>query len=341
MNAILHWRDEAFVEQNRAIFEREFESFLPPRILDAHAHVFPAGTFPEDAPYVSGGVPAPQFTFDDLCRDYATILPGRDVSVVTFGSPRPTIDWQGNNNYVAAHARAHACYPFRLVSPEVDTPDDLAMVMKSGQFLGFKPYYTFVEKEDPQQVELIEMLPPWMMEIADRLGLLITLHLPRAERFADPLNQEQLESLARQYPNAIFLVAHAGRAYYYKNIVGSLDRFARLPNVYLEFSMVQNWEVIAYCFRRFPLDRIIFGSDAPIAFAPGASVEINDQYTYITPNPWSIAVHDSKPRIRYTSFLYEELRAIKKAVRHAALGDTAVENLFCNTARKLLCEVSA
>jgi len=77
-------------------------------------------------------------------------------------------------------------------------------------------------------------------------------------------------------------------------------------------------------------------TDIPIALAPGKSVEINNQYRYITPTPWSLSIADTGGRIRYTSFLYEELRAIRRAVERLSLGRKFVECLFHDNGMRLL-----
>ena len=37
-----------------------------------------------------------------------------------------------------------------------------------------------------------EMLPDWIMEIANELELIVMLHIPRKQRLADSLNQKQV-----------------------------------------------------------------------------------------------------------------------------------------------------
>ena len=61
---------------------------------------------------------------------------------------------------------------------------------------------------------------------------------------------------------------------------------------------------------------------------PGKSVEINDQYTYVTPVPWELSISDDHKKLVFTSFVYEELRAIRKAVERLGLDRSFVEGLF-------------
>ena len=85
-----------------------------------------------------------------------------------------------------------------------------------------------------------------------------------------------------------------------------------------------------------PAERILYGTDVPIALAPGKSVEINHQYTYVTPVPWDLSICDAAHRIVFTSFLYEGLRAIRRAVERAGLGPDFVRRLFHDNGAALL-----
>ena len=57
------------------------------------------------------------------------------------------------------------------------------------------------------------------------------------------------------------VLAHVGRAYYLRNIVGSLEDVAGLPNVFYDLAMLNNWDVLEYLFARVPSERILFGTD--------------------------------------------------------------------------------
>ncbi len=100
--------------------------------------------------------------------------------------------------------------------------------------------------------------------------------------------------------------------------------------------MLNNWEVLAYLFRQVAPEKILFATDTPIALAPGKSVEINNQYTYIAPAPWRLAIVDTEHRLRYTSFLYEKLRAIQKAVSATGLSNRFVRQIFWENGMRLL-----
>ncbi|MCL4694066.1 MAG: amidohydrolase family protein [Candidatus Hydrogenedentes bacterium] len=333
------WRETTKHERNQRIFEVEFAEFLPDRILDFHVHVYNEGVVPQSNPFSCGGHPTTRYDYNDLEQDLAECYPGRDTYAVCFGLPIVGYDRVRNNEYLARESDRQRFFPLRLLDPHEDNAEILQSDLESGTFCGLKPYPDYVRKANVNEVEIPEMLPGWAMEIADAMGLIIMLHIPRKARLADPLNQRQIVELAENYPRVKIVLAHIGRAYYLKNALGNLDALKDVPNLYFDLAMVNHWEVMEHLFQRVPVDRILYGSDAPIALAPGKSVEINDQYTYVTPTPWALSISDDHGKLTFTSFLYEELRAIKHAVERLGLGKDFVEALFFGSGMKVLGKV--
>ena len=52
--------------------------------------------------------------------------------------------------------------------------------------------------------------------------------------------------------------------------------------------------------------------------------------------PWHLSISDDHGKLVFTSFLYEELRAVKKAVARLGLGGDFLEKLFWSNAMELL-----
>ena len=329
------WQETTRHERNLKIWNEEFEQFVPRRVLDFHVHVVNAATIPDGETFGAAGHALDKYDFDDLREDMADTYPGRETYAVCFGSPHSRYDRVANNRYVAEGCDGERLFAFRMIDPYED-PDAVRRDVAESGFIGFKPYLDYVRKEDPNQVEIKEMLPAAIMDIAEQLGLIVMLHIPRPRRLADPVNQRQIVELCQSFPSTKIVLAHIGRAYYLKNVQGHLDCLKDLPNLYVDLAMLNNAEVLEHTFAVFPADRILYGTDAPIALAPGKSVEINDQYTYVTPVPWHLSISDDHGKLVFTSFLYEELRAIKKALCRLGLGREFVEGLFFDNGMKLL-----
>lgn len=330
------WRETTKHSHNRKIFQEELDSFLPDRILDFHVHVFNENVVPPGETFCNAGHPIVKYDLDDLAQDLEEIYPGRESHAVCFGFPDVHYDFTRNNAYLAQECDGQRFFALRLFDPLIDTPEALEHDLSTGKFLGIKPYPDYVRKPDLNDVEVDEMLPPWAMEIVNERGMIVMLHIPRRDRLADPLNQRQVADLCKRYSNTKIILAHIGRAYFLKNILGNLETFKTLPNLFYDLTMVNHWEVMEHLFQTVRPESILYGTDIPIAIAPGKSVEINHQYTYITPVPWKLSISDDHDKIVFTSFLYEELRAIKKAVERLRLSDRFIQGIFYENGMRMI-----
>lgn len=329
------WRETTKHERNRMIWEQELAGFIPDRVFDAHVHIWDRASVPDDKGFDCGGHNVVEYPFEAFDQDLAEVFPGRQTGGLCFGIPFPQYNTAANNQYIGQAADRERFFGLRLIDPR-ENPDEVRHAVEEHGFLGFKPYPDFARPDDVANAEIHEMLPESIMAIADEMGLVVMLHIPRKLRLADPLNQTQLVELCTAWPRAKIILAHVGRSYYLAGIEGQLERIKDLDNLYYDVAMVMNADVLTYAFTNLPAERVLFGSDIPIALAAGHSVEINNQYTYVTPKPWPLSISDDHGKLVFTSFLYEELRAIKRAVLRAKLSDAFIEGLFSGHARRLL-----
>jgi hypothetical protein len=337
----MNWKETASKDSNRKIYDEEIRHFIPDAIFDFHTHVFNAEAIPGHLPGVElPGFHIKSYTIPELKKDCEEIYPGKRCRAVGFGFPDNEYNSNINNRYVAEKADRKTIFPFRLIRPDED-PAAVEEELRSMRFFGIKPYWNYVTGKKADDVEINDMLPPGIMEVVDRLGVIVMLHIPRSLRLADPVNQMQIVQLARTYRNTRIILAHIGRAYYLKNVVGHLDNIIPLQNVYCDTSMLNNWEVLEYLFAHFDSKRILYGTDIPFALCGGKSVEINDQYTYITSKPWHLSISDDHGKLVFTSFIYEQIRAVRKACDRLGLSRTFVQDFFFQNGYDLIHSVSA
>jgi len=328
-----------FTEADRWIYERELKGFLPGRIFDAHVHLFdrscllPDVQFPAKHCYQKvGGV----FSLEQYQAWTAAILPGQEIHLNSFGHPSYESDLDASADFAGSSSDNRRTFGMAMVSPR-DTAEAVIRRVERNRLIGYKPYLTFVDGKNVNEITIHDMLPAPLMEVADQRGLAITLHIPRAGRLADPVNQIQMVELCRKYPGAKIIFAHIGRAYYLSSVAGFLDGIAACPNAYVDTAMINHEGVLEYAFRKFPLERILFGSDAPIAFLRGKSVEINNQYAYLMGEEYEIgtSIFDARHAVAFTTFFYEQLRGIKRAAERAGLSEGDIGNVFFNNANRL------
>ncbi|MGI5925286.1 MAG: amidohydrolase family protein [Lentisphaeria bacterium] len=321
------------------VYREELRNRLPARIFDAHVHIRSDGDFPLDFQFPEDSYHRRfdnGFTLARWQEIMAELLPQQECFLNCFGTPH-----QAANRDVVPAVDNHHVFGMALLSP-ADSVDALQTRIEKNRLAGVKPYLNFAAthcNKAPNDVEIADMLTPAQLEYLNAAGLIVTLHIPRAHRFADPLNQRQMVELCRNYPRVTFLFAHIGRAYYRQNILdANLEELADYPNAWFDTAMINHQVVLANAFERFPTSRIVFGSDAPIAFLRGKSVEINNQYAYLMGEPYRIGttLYDPQCTVTFSTFFYEQLRALLDV-----LSPEECENVFFNNAYKLFRNTTA
>jgi hypothetical protein len=280
------------------------------------------------------------FTIEQCMALVEILLPDQEFSMNCFGCPDADADLNAACRYTGSIVDNKRVFGMALVSPEDGIETVKHRIIDNG-LVGYKPYRNFVQRLPAEEVTIFDMLSPEQLEFADEKGLAITLHIPKSARLADPVNQQQMVELCRRYPNAKIIFAHIGRAYYMENVIGNLGCIAKCPNAFIDTAMVNHPGVLEYAFNNFPRERIVFGSDAPIAFLRGKSVEINHQYAYLMGENYAIgnSIYDAHGAVQFTTFFYEQLRGIKAAATKAGLTKLELENFFYNNIYNLLSEI--
>jgi len=334
-----------FKQSDQAFYMAELKDFLPGKIFDAHVHLFDNSCMPQgyefppkDCCRKFGG----RFTLEDCLEYIRAMLPEQDFYLNSFGFPSVEFNLDAGAQYTGRVSDNKQYFGMALISPH-DNIDSVQNRISANRLIGYKPYLNFVDWKKKDEITIFDMLPDEQMEYANANGLAVTLHIPRSARLADPVNQQQMVELCRRYPHTKIILAHIGRAYYLQNVTGYLDGIAGCPNAYIDTAMVNHEGVLEYAFNKFPRERILFGSDAPIALLHGKSVEINNQYAYLMGEDYQIgnAIYDAGHTVEFTSFYYEQLRAVKLAADRARLSGAEVENIFFGNAFRLFSQIAA
>ncbi|MBR4673129.1 MAG: amidohydrolase family protein [Victivallales bacterium] len=316
-------------DNDRRIYEEELSPRLPQKLFDAHVHIWSKADYPADFRFPDkncanrfGG----EFTLS-MWRDImAELLPQQECHLNCFGMP---------NNAADRSKTPDGALPGDSINVLISPADAAELVeerIDRAGAVGVKPYWNYAAAfygKTSNEVEINDMLTPQQLAMLDRKGLAVTLHIPRSGRFADKVNQRQMLELCEKYPNVRFVFAHIGRAYFMKNIYQSnIDDFVKYPNAYFDTAMLNHEGVLKYTFDHFPAERIVFGSDAPIAFLRGKSVEINDQYAYLMGEDYAVgtSIVDTKNAVNFTTFFYEQLRAILNTTPKGHVSDVLFNN---------------
>ena len=323
---------------DQRIYREELAPFLPPRIFDAHVHIFRKGYFPPEFAFKPHSVYhkfGGEFPIELWRELMAEVLPGREVWCNCFSAPHTEVD---RDRLPEADGRTE--FAMALVSP-ADSAEAMARRIEAAGAVGVKPYLNFAADfygKPANEVEIRDMLTPEQLAYLNEKRLAVTLHIPRPGRFADPFNQRQMAGLCEKYPRVKFIFAHIGRAYFMPNSRESnIGELAQFPNAFFDTAMVNSTDILRYTFDHFPAGRVLFGTDSPIALLRGKSIEINNQYAYLMGEDYAIgtAIYDAGHAVEFTSFFYEQLRAVIAAAPSGCL-----EKILFVNAKKLFEEIA-
>jgi uncharacterized protein len=322
------------------IYQKELAEWLPERMFDVHAHAWlPEHNLrPISEERVGLVFEAESVSWAELREAYDLLFPGKAVEWLAFGMPLSVVNREANNDYVATQIDNRTTFGLYVVKPEETDATALLEKLKAGGFVGFKPYLSFVTWKPLEAIRILDFLTEAQLEVAHRYHLPIMLHVPRDRRLADPDNLADLETIAATYPQARIILAHGGRAYSADLINEALNVVERLDNMYFEFSNVQSAEVVEAILRRMPLERLMYGSDIPVATVRGYMFMLNGQRVALTRKPFAWSISGKPGQLRCTFMGYEQIRAMKSACERVGIGREGVEALFYNNARRLVDE---
>ena len=313
--------------------------FLPDKLFDAHAHLY-------DASFVSGQANGGgAFSLRSRCEvpqyreDMTPLLGDRPVRLNIVTTP----DAAMANADSAARKESEAFLVDQLtrfpgnvgevmVGPD-DTPEQLEAMLTHPGIRGFKCYHLLAPGRPTWNAPIYDYLPESAWEVADRHGLVITLHMVRDQALADPVNHNYIAQMAKKYPSAVLILAHAARSFAAWTAVEAADTVRFLDNVWFDFSGICESPASFQILRKCGIDRCMWGSDYPISRLCGKAVSIADSFYWIGSKDLQ---HFAGPT-EFHSWLAgtENLMALRQACLMLDLGTADIEKLFYRNAISL------
>ena len=327
-------------------YQNIIKDFIPDTIIDAHAHVFLKEFRISDVLPRATAWPnkiSEDCSIEDLEKTNQLIFPGKKVVPVLFGQPHASFDMHKCNEYVKKTGSQHG-YPTLFLSHPSMSSEELEKGVLSGGFKGTKVYLNFSPEYIPDsEIRIFDFLPHHHLEVLDRHGWVVMLHIPRPGRLKDPVNIAQLLEIEEKYQNVKLIVAHVGRAYAKSDVGDAFKKLANTKNMLFDFSANVNPEVFAQLIDAVGPKRILFGTDFPVFRMRGARIVENDFYYNLIPKGLYGDVSD-EPHMReledeaaekLTFMIYEEIAAFKSASEKTGLSKEDIGDVFYNNASKI------
>jgi Amidohydrolase len=336
-----------YTDVDRAFWLQHLESWLPPRIFDAHTHVneprfqVEAMTDQRRRQYWVNEVAEP-IGAADADRCHKIVFPGREFSCLAFGFPFLDFDLEASNASLQEACVERGWSRLAVVRPQwsaqrVESELDLPNT------LGVKVYYALIS-HDPTtrdkhlEASIFEFLPHHQLEALDRRGAWVTLHVPKAARLGHPANIAEVRQIRREYPNVVLVLAHLGRCYTLPQAEEAFPLLADDEGLYFDTSAVLNPAVLELAIRTFGPRRILWGTDNPILYLRGRQQWQGRNYAIRTSYPFYFNRDREPPEVEagYTLAMYEALRALKEACEKCRLRRDEVEAIFFGNAQRLI-----
>lgn len=324
---------------DKRIWEEELDDFVPQKVFDVHTHIY-RWAFDLDPNKATGpfsktiGTMFPEVTWEIADAVDAALMPGREVERLVFPFPFPNpCDFDGSNAYVASETAKGGgkSRTLMLVNPQMTAEQVEAAARKHGH-IGFKPYRWYAP--DAVEGRITDFMPEHQIAVADKLGLIIVMHLSRRDGIADPMNIEDLIRLSEKYPNAKWSLAHCARSYSSWVIEKAAPKIRDLHNVWYDTSTVCDSDALDALYSGVGVERVMYGSDDMIGPMRGKYVTFGKAWAYVSPYNHSMSLAHCDGRMTFTR--YEQLRAMKRGARGIGLTTAQRQALFYDTARNLV-----
>jgi glutamate-1-semialdehyde 2,1-aminomutase len=199
---------------------------------------------------------------------------------------------------------------------------------------GFKCYHLLAANKPTWNAPIGDYLSEAAWEVADKHGFVITLHMVRDQALSDPVNQEYIIRMAKKYPNAVLILAHAARSFAAWTAVEAVDAVKHVDNVWFDFSGVCESPAMFQIMRKCGIDRCMWGSDYPISRFAGKAISLADGFYWI--NEKDLAQFGGPTEFHSWLVGTENLMAVRQACLMLDLGHSDVEKLFYKNAMNLL-----
>lgn len=314
------------------------EDFLPEYIFDAHAHLFDSDYMPGVPTYENEPVICGLEEYLETCGKMLANPKKLQLNIISYPE-RSMADIESENCkkadlFLARQLAKDASNVGEIVVRPGESAEELKARLIHPGIRGFKCYHVLAAKENTWNCDISEYLPESAWQLAQERGMYITLHMVKDKALADSHNREYICTMARKYPNAILILAHAARSFAAWTGIESVEWVAGLENVCFDFSAVCESPAMIQIIKKAGMKRCMWGSDYPIAQARGKAISLGNSFYWIYEN--DIAQFSSKTPIEHWLIGLENLMAVRQACILSDCSRSEVEDLFYHNAVRML-----
>jgi len=332
-------------EVDRKAYSERIRDFVPDRMIDVHTHLWLGrhrGSFNDPRRITTWpDRVAEESPIEELMATYDLMFPGKRVTPLVFGAVLSQHDDLEENNRYVSEAMRKWSVPGLIWSVPTWSGEELERRIVAGGFMGSKSYLASAPEYLPEaEIRIFDFFPPHQLDVLNRHGWIMLLHIPRPGRLRDKVNLAQMVEIEKNWPNIKVIIAHVGRAYCPEDVGDAFEALAETKGMMFDISANTSAENFEKLIRAVGPRRILFGSDLPISRMRMRRVCENGNYVNLVPRGlYGDVSGDSHMRDvdeDLTFFMYEEIDAFRRASEATGLGRGDIENVFYGNAERLI-----
>ncbi len=330
------WRYSLSLTRREMEYRDSLMNWLPPDIIDAHAHCnLPGhvGVLPERVQNHMMST-FPSLTLEESIAIKAIFFPGKKVRTLRFASAFSGIDHFAANDYLLKNSPSDDRVALYVLPDDIDYS---VQMMDNVRVSALKAYYLYF---DPPATRIYQYFPKEVLEVAQFKGIPIILHLPRLITLCG----DDLMQVLTDFPRLRIVLAHLGLPHLMvPGLEASYERFSNFENLFMDTSMIPSPEVVELALRKFGSNRITYGSDEPLNLIRAATYpnpekgqRLVSEYPYHWVDPEEQAMY-ARFAIDVMHTHWQSIQAIRDAWDKFSINEQGRirVNVFSRTAKEL------
>jgi len=333
--------DDCVLSESDLRMIQALRDFIPSKIFDAHAHLYDSAYLPnlskDDALFKAFG---PVTGMDEYQRFQSPLYPGLErLRLKLISMPDASMSDRSNgnrqkcNDFLVSHLEKYPEHVGEAFVLPDDTVAELKKLLIHPNIRGFKCYHSCAHRKPTWQTEIGEYLPESAWQVADEYGYCITLHMVKDHALSDTGNFAYICRMARQYPSAKLILAHAARGFAAWTVLDKVAELSDIPNIYFDISAVCEPTPIFAVLKAAGTKRVLWGSDFPVSMMRGKCISIADSFLWLYRE--QLQKMDSKTTFSANLIGIENLLALKQACQMLDIDRSGVEDIFYNSAMEM------
>ena len=321
--------------------QERLKGFIPDRVFDVHAHVYDRAFIPNMAkPGTIEYDNIPVAGADEMLSQQGKLYGDVFLRANLIIFPDPAMADLSNGmreagtQFLKKQLEKHPeCVGEAFVIPS-DTKEDVEKLLIHPNIRGFKCYHVTANRQGKTfDADIGEYLPESAWQVADERGLCITLHMVKKQALADPGNLDYIQKMARKYPNAKLILAHAARSFAAWTAMESVKKLKDYPNVLFDIAAVCESPSIFEVIRQAGPQRVMWGSDYPVSLMRGKCISIADSFLWLYKEQLELCASNTEFDADLVGM--EGLLAFQQAAYMLNLSRAEVEDIFYHNAMRL------